>query len=177
VGAMKRIFLIAVILTLSIQIFSQSDTIEQCKIWKKFTICNFISDSLYMDYSVVCLSGTCHFFKCKGDNKKNLVGVQIDNNLLCKSSSNLSFQRKFKNIRLIINGTKKVIHPIGVLVYDPDSLNYHSTKAYQIFLTFGKLFTVHFSKEHKPVLILIFRHAEVGDKIYIDDFYKAEITD
>lgn len=174
---MKRIFLVAVILTLSIQIFSQNDTVEHLKIWKKFTICNFISDSLYTDYSVVCSSGTCHFFKCKRDNKQNLVGVQIDNNLLCKSSSKLSFQRKFKNVKLIKNESGKVVHPVGVLVYDPDSLNYHSTKAYQVFLTFGKLFTVHFSKEHKPMLILIFRQAEVGDKIYIDDFYKAEITD
>jgi hypothetical protein len=172
---MKRITIFFFSIFLIIGSFAQKVSIEKCKIWKPASFCT-IPDSL-KSTGAFCMDCTWREKTCKQiDKKKGLVGIWIT----FTSESDTSFQLKnnFSNVSVIKKNSQKAIRPYALLNWGEYYSHHRMNFGYQ-YMTYlrSKNYFLTFKSKAKVDVIFIFRGVEKGDKIIINNFLQAEITE
>lgn len=171
---MKRITIILISIYISIGTFAQKVSIEKCKIWKPASFCT-IPDSL-KSTGAFCMDCTWKEKTCKQiDKNKGLVGIWIT--FISESDTSFKLDNKFGNISVIKKKSQKAIHPYAFLNWGEYYSDHKMNFGYQ-YMTYlkSKNYFLTFKSKEKVDVIFIFRGAEKGDKIIIDNFLQAEIT-
>lgn len=172
---MKKITIILFSFCLTFGTIAQKVSIVKCKIWKPESFCTF-PDSLKTS-GTFCLDCTWKNKTCKQiDKKKRLIGVWIT--FTAENDTSFILANKFKNISLVRKNNKKILHPFAFLHWDQIYVDHKLIFEY-IYMTYirSKHYFLTFKTKVDVDIILIFPYAEEGDKIIIDNFLQAEITD
>jgi hypothetical protein len=174
---MKNICLIFILTFLSAISFAQKNSVLKCKIWKPESFCN-LPDSLNIPMSITGRNCTWDFKTCEEINKEGLLtGVWLSFKRV--SDSCFFLESKYKNISLVKKSNKEVVHPSAILWFNSHDLDNNNCKAGFEYMTVFKVkyYKVNFKPKEKTDMILLFREAENGDEIIIDDFIQTLIKD
>ncbi len=151
----------------------------KCKLWNTNDYSK-LPDSLKLPGKISCQ--VCSW-KCKTGEEINKKGKFTAVRLTFSNLKDTSFylKSKFKNISLIKKGGNKIQHPFALLWND---MKYDAKKKQEVPFIGYMLnnikainYIVTVNPKEKNDLIFLFKNAEVGDIIVIDNFIKAEITE
>lgn len=169
---MKKLCIIFILTFFMAQLFCQIDPKVKCRLWEPRDFCNF-PDSISIPLRWSAENCTWDFNRCEIYNMKPWKGVWIT--FQKDNDSTFNLESRYKNISLINNNTKKVIHPSAILWYRYNYSDKNCVREYMPSSFKAKKYTVFFKPKERVDLILIFKDAEVGDAITIDGFLKTTI--
>jgi hypothetical protein len=169
---MKKIFFFLATITLACSCSAQ----DQCRLWKPASFCD-IPDTLVTFTLIHGENVTWHTLSCtEFDKKKNeMTGVWIT--IRNSKDTAFSISTRYRNIRLLRKSDGKVIRPYAILW---DDWNPSKNISENVFMTRkfrARKYNVFFNHKKKFDLIIIFKDANPGDTVVIDDFIKVAVTD
>lgn len=175
----KVLFLLTIVLIFFLLITPLYCQNVKCRLWKTNDFSK-LPDSLKLPSKISCT--TCSWDILTGEelNKKgNFIAVHLTFSGLRDTS--FSIKSKYKNFSLIKKGSNKATHPFAI-VWPGFKYDKKTDKEVSIigFMT-QKLKAINYkafiNPKNKCDMIFMFKEAEVGDIIVIEDFIKAEITE
>lgn len=155
---MKSI-LFFVVMILSIMTFAQDKPDVQCKIVE---IDSSLEDyQCYSGLKLECSECTIRYLNHKQIERRKPLLTAVEFTFKSNNDSILNIESNFENIKLI-SASNKIKHPYAVRFSD----------SYLRKLT-ARNFNFIYKQHSKVKILLIFRKADIGDKISIDDFLPA----
>jgi hypothetical protein len=173
---MKTTVITLTIMTLALFSSAQSKVDAKCKLWTPTNFCD-TSETLNLPYLMYGTNCTEDVRTCQQMEDKNLIGVHIT--FSSKTDSTFSLKSKFKNISLKKKSDGKVIRPYAIKWYGVD----YDSKTGKLIPFLGYLlnnlkartFVVKYNLNTTYDLIILFKSAEQGDQIVIDNFIDVKI--
>jgi hypothetical protein len=145
--------------------FGQTDTAVVCRLWKPISYCH-LPDSVKLPDVVYFASVTMTAISCfQLDTIKGLKGLRVT--FKGKNISELHLKSNFENIYVVNKISMDTIHPIAILKkqkfenLDEPQYDYCDFQAEDHYFTF--------IPERKYDLFLLFRNANIGDRLVIED--------
>jgi len=173
----KRFYALLFIFILTCPAFAQNSNDINCKIWKPESFCQ-IPESVNIPCYIFGKDCTWNFKTCREIDKENdLTGIWIT--FVKSPDSTFVLEDKFQNISLVKKNGENKIHPKAILWYNrhetPVDNDNETVLEYMTSDFKAKEYKVTFKPGEKTDLILLFREAEEGDEIIIDDFLTSKI--
>lgn len=159
-------------------LFSQQNVLVKTKIWKPNNFCEFPED-INICYKISCSDCSWSYTDCEKINKKKLTGVHI--NFISELDTSFNLTSKFENIQLKRNKSDEILHPIAILMAESNYNSKSDEKTYYMTYMNNKFkvdeYNLIFELDIAYDLILLFKDADYGDTIIIDDFINKTIKE
>ena len=168
---MKKILFVLAMFLITASVFGQIKDTVTCKIWKTKNF-RTIPDSVNVPDNLFFNGTTFSEMSCGKLKKWNFVGVWVT--FEGKNNEKLYLKSHFKNISLVRKNSKEKLHPI----YYMEGVRPVSEGVLPMYINNKSTFKSSYynlKPTEKYDLFMLFKKAEVGDKIIIDDFLEAEI--
>ena len=171
---MKKIPTSLVLILITITIFAQPKDNVKCRIWKPASFCDF-PEPINFPERIMVISGIQQTAPCELiDKTNNLVGIWVT--FPKGEVSKLNLTNGFKNIKLVGKNLRDTIYPNSLIMRDNSYLTLReycylssNTKAEDCYMMLGD------KKEYE--LIMLFKQAEIGDKLIIDNFLESFVKE
>jgi hypothetical protein len=174
---MKIYGILVTLFNLSLLTSAQTEVNSTCNIGAVKYFCNNY-DSLNIPSNTRAKECRYRFLTCKQIARKNhLTCVHIK--FSSQTDSTFLLESKFENISLKRKVDGKVIHPFAILSYTAQYISPNGSET--LFIGFitksfkAKEYIVSYKLNLQYDLVLLFRGAEPGDKIVIDNFIDVDI--